>query len=158
LHKTPFRTRQYFITGADDYTQAITARNPELLVTQHLAEHPSELLFARFLTEDATEFSLSWYLAEDAMPSEHLVPKTTLLIFPADTAAATVLQKINPDAPFYSEMLQYANVSLERANGLMKSAIEREGDLDIKKASTLCKPTTRSTLDEPSTLLGRVSF
>src|SRR5580704_5222399 len=91
--QTPFRTRQYFITNASDHIQAITARNPELLVTQYLAEHPSELSLARFLTEDATEFSLSRYLAEDAMPSEHLVPKLTLLIFLADTAAAAALQK-----------------------------------------------------------------
>jgi hypothetical protein len=99
-------TRRYFITCADDHIQAITARNPELSVTQYLAEHPSELSLARFLTEDVTEFSLSRYLAEDAMPSEHLAPKTTLSIFLADAATAAALQKINPDAPFYSEMLQ----------------------------------------------------
>jgi hypothetical protein len=87
------------------------------------------------------------------MPFEHLAPKTTLSIFLADTAAAAALAKINPDAPFYSEMLQHANVSLERASGLMDRAIEK-GDLEIKKAAALCKPTTRSTPDEFSTLLG----
>jgi hypothetical protein len=53
-------TGQYFITGADDHIQAITARNPELSFTRYLAEHPLELSLARFLTVDATEFSLSW--------------------------------------------------------------------------------------------------
>jgi hypothetical protein len=40
----------------------------------------------------------------------------------------------------------------------MNRAIEKEGDLEIKKAGALCKPNTRSTPDELSTLVGQISF
>jgi hypothetical protein len=134
--------RQKFLTGADVQVQAITSRLSESSRNRYLAEDASELSLTRYLAKDAPEVSLSQYLAEDAMPEDHFAIKTTMSIFLADPAAAAAAQNYLADASVQSEMLRFANVSLQRASESMSKAIEKEGDLDMKRAEALCKPVT----------------
>jgi hypothetical protein len=117
--------RQKFITSADIQTQAITTRNSEMSLTRYLSD---------------LETSLSRFLSEALMPEEHLAVRATMSIFLTDPAAAVVAQNIDPDAPVYSDMLRFADVSLERASELMREVIETEGNIEMNKAGELCKP------------------
>jgi hypothetical protein len=117
--------RKKFIKSAEVQSQALATRNSETLLTQFL---------------DDREMSLSRLLSDTLMSDEHLAPRTASSIFLAHPAAAAAAQNIDADAPLYSEMLGFAGVSLDRAIELISEVIEREGDVEIKKAGGLCKP------------------
>jgi hypothetical protein len=146
--------RQKFITGGGVQVQPIISRLSESSSTRHLAEGAS---LTQYLAKDTPEVSLSQHLAENAMPEDHFAIQTTGSIFLSDPAAAVAAQNYIPDALIQSEILRFANVSLQRASELMSGVIEKEGDLDIKKAAALSKPIILSD-NSPKPPLAAVGF